>query len=61
MVRSNHTLQLQPSVSLHQKLLAGGVSVDWREPSVIRAAPAPLYNSFSDVRGFTEILKDCLT
>ncbi|MGH9947164.1 MAG: kynureninase [Pyrinomonadaceae bacterium] len=46
--------------TLHQKLLAKGVSVDWREPSIIRAAPAPLYNSFSDVFRFAEILKDCL-
>lgn len=46
--------------ALYDKLVARGVSVDWREPSVIRAAPAPLYNSFSDVRGFAEILKDCL-
>ncbi len=46
--------------ALYEQLVAKGVSVDWREPSVIRAAPAPLYNSFSDVRGFVEILKDCL-
>lgn len=37
----------------------GGVA-DWREPDVIRVAPAPLYNTFTDVFRFAEILKDCL-
>lgn len=32
-----------------QKLLKEGVSVDWREPNVIRFAPVPLYNSFEDI------------
>ncbi len=37
-----------------------GVIADWREPDVIRVAPVPLYNSFSDVWKFAEILKNCL-
>ncbi len=37
-----------------------GVIADWREPDVIRVAPVPLYNSFSDVYKFVEILKSCL-
>ncbi|MEJ7860796.1 MAG: kynureninase [Pyrinomonadaceae bacterium] len=37
-----------------------GVIADWREPDVIRVAPTPLYNSFSDVYKFTEVLKNCL-
>ncbi|MGH9949355.1 MAG: hypothetical protein ACRD6X_19450 [Pyrinomonadaceae bacterium] len=43
-----------------KKLFATGIFVNWYEPSVIRAAPAPLYNSFEDVYRFAEILKDCL-
>ena len=46
--------------SVHDRLVARGVSADWREPGVIRVAPAPLYNSFADAFRFTEILKSCL-
>jgi len=47
--------------SLHEKIVAQGVSADWREPDVIRVAPVPLYNSFQDVYKFVEILKKSLT
>jgi len=46
--------------SLHEKIVARGVYADWREPDVIRVAPAPLYNSFEDVYRFSEILRSCL-
>ena len=46
--------------SLHEQIVDRGVSADWREPDVIRIAPVPLYNSFTDVHRFAEILKDCL-
>ncbi len=43
--------------AIHQHLTNEGVVVDYREPGVIRVAPAPLYNSFEDVFRFYEILK----
>ncbi len=41
-----------------EDLTQAGVIVDWREPNVIRAAPAPLYNSYEDVWRFVEILSE---
>lgn len=46
--------------SLFSALTERGVVADWREPDVIRVAPVPLYNSFSDVRKFSEVLRECL-
>ena len=43
---------------LHKELEAAGVKADFREPNVIRAAPAPLYNSFHDVWRFGQILSE---
>lgn len=46
--------------SLFDDLTQKGVISDWREPDVIRVAPAPLYNSYQDVFNFVEILKSLL-
>ncbi|MFL6467671.1 MAG: kynureninase, partial [Pyrinomonadaceae bacterium] len=46
--------------SLFEAITKRGVYADWREPDVIRVAPAPLYNSFEDVFRFSEILRDSL-
>jgi kynureninase len=45
---------------LFDKLTDNGVIADWREPDVIRIAPVPLYNSYSDVYSFYKILEEIL-
>lgn len=46
---------LQPK-RVFERLESLNVTGDWREPNVIRVAPVPLYNSFSDVYEFTRRL-----
>lgn len=46
--------------SLFDALTRRGVIADWREPNVIRLAPVPLYNSFTDVYLFGEALAEAL-
>jgi kynureninase len=46
---------------IHQRLIEKGIVVDYREPGVIRVAPAPIYNSFEDVYRFYEIVKKIKT
>jgi kynureninase len=47
----------QNGKALFHQLTKGGVIADWREPNVIRIAPVPLYNTFSEVWRFVELLK----
>ena len=54
----------QLSVLLHGEgrplfdyLMKNGVITDWREPNVIRLAPAPFYCSYTDMYRFGQILK----
>lgn len=42
---------------LFNYLTENGVIADWREPNVIRFAPAPLYNSFEDVWRLGQLLQ----
>ncbi len=39
----------------------GGVICDWRNPDCIRISPAPMYNSFEDVRRFAELFDEALS
>lgn len=43
--------------SLFNYLMKNGVITDWREPNVIRLAPAPFYCSYEDMYRFGQILK----
>jgi kynureninase len=45
---------------LFEKLLQCGIVADWREPDVIRIAPVPLYNTFTDVFHFARVLKELI-
>lgn len=52
---------LQRGKEIYTALMDQGVFVDWREPSVIRLAPVPLYNTFEEVWKFGEALKGILS
>lgn len=45
---------------LFDRLMKNGVITDWREPNVIRLAPAPFYCSFEDMYEFGQILKQLI-
>ena len=58
---NDHGAQLSILVHEHpkelfKKLETAGVKTDFREPNVIRVAPAPLYNTFAEVWRFAQIL-----
>ncbi len=45
---------------LYNNLIENGVIPDWREPNVIRCAPVPLYNNFTDIYRFGAVLSQIL-
>lgn len=47
--------------SLYEYLMAKDVICDWREPNIIRMAPVPLYNTFSEVYDAAEELSTGLS
>ncbi len=53
-------LMLQNGRKVFDALSANGIMADWREPDVIRIAPVPLYNSFTDVWKFGNTLQQIL-
>jgi len=52
------SLRINSGKSVFNRLMEEGVIADWREPDVIRIAPVPLYNSFSDIYKFYKIIKE---
>lgn len=44
--------------AIHHTITSNGIVADYREPGVIRLAPAPLYCSFSDVHRFFTLLQN---
>ena len=56
------SLLLKPGL-LHkvaERLQNAGIICDKREPDVVRVAPVPLYNTFSEVWTFVETFKSAL-
>lgn len=56
------SLLLKPGL-LHkvaERLQNAGIICDKREPDVVRVAPVPLYNTFSEVWRFVEVFKSAL-
>ena len=53
-------LMLEKGREIFDALKKHGVIIDWREPNVIRLAPAPLYNTFEDIYKFGEIISRML-
>lgn len=54
-------LMLKKGKEIFETLKQNGILADWREPNVIRVAPVPLYNTFTDVFRFGEIVKDIVS
>lgn len=46
----------QKGKEIHDKMIENGIIIDYREPGVIRVAPAPLYCNFEDVYRFYNLL-----
>ena len=45
----------------YEKILKKGVVCDWRKPDVIRVAPHPLFNRYTEVYDFVELLEQSLS
>ena len=45
-------------VEVHEAISKQGVICDVRKPDVMRIAPTPMYNNFSDVLRFVKLLQN---
>ena len=60
-VKDSLTRNKAEASNIYNALMDEGFYVDWREPSVIRLAPVPLYNTFEEVWKFGDSLKKILS
>jgi len=49
------------AMDIFTRLEQAGVTADWREPDVLRVAPVPLYNTYTDVYRFVDILENVVS
>jgi len=54
------SMRIRQGRDVLDRLTALGVVADWREPDILRVAPAPLYNSFADIAAFVNRLEQAL-
>ena len=57
---SQLSLVIKNGRSIFDFLSNKGVVCDWREPDVIRVTPHPLFNMYTEVFNFVQILKDSM-
>lgn len=50
----------QEARRFHDRLSETGVLADWREPDIVRVAPVPLYNSFTDCHHAVQAMRAAL-
>jgi kynureninase len=53
-------VERETAARVPERLRAAGVVADWREPAVLRLAPAPLYNTFGEVYDAVRALEQAL-
>ena len=54
------SLVIKNGKSVYEALVKKNVVCDWREPDVLRIAPTPLYNTYTEVFDFIQILKNII-
>ena len=54
------SLRISNGRQVFEHLQSKGIICDWREPDIIRIAPVPLYNTFSDLARFAVVLENFL-
>jgi kynureninase len=50
----------QNAKAVFEQLLPNGIFADWREPNIIRIAPVPMYNNYSEIFNFALVFNEIL-